>query len=288
MIKYIIAGLIGILALFYAVVLISDLIKNRGRIKDDPGSPLLIGIAGPIVLFLASMGVSDIVINTLFFKKCNIVDDKLLPGTLIASGTLPLAVVAIVYLLSSEVDLKIVLVVAICQAVGAALGVHIVAGLNGAVIKKAIGAAMLATAVFLFLKLVGVGTTGGALTTFPIGKLIFCGVCAFILGALNMLGMGIKAPTMSLLLTLGLASGSVLPVIMTACSFSAVSGGVQFVKRDLYHRKVTLLYSTAGFIGAILGIVFVVNLPATALQIIMLLITVYTGFDMLFSKKKAK
>lgn len=284
--KYIIALAVAVLTAYYAVILVRDLIRHKKEIFSEPGSSLLISCTAPIVLFLASMGVSDIVLNTLLFKKCNLVDDRRFPGTLIASGAIPLSVVAIVYLLSAEVDLRIVLTVAVCQALGASLGVRVVSGLNGAVIKKAVGAAMLLTAVFLVMKLLGIGGKGGNLTSFPLGKLIICGVCAFVFGSINMVGVGIKAPTMSLLLTLGLASGSVLPVIMTSCSFAAVFGGSQFVKRGLYQRKITLLDTLFGFIGVIAGIFLVINLNPTVLQIIMLVITVYAGIEMLLPRKK--
>ena len=85
-----------------------------------------------------------------------------------------------------------------------------------------------------------------------------------------MMGMGAKAPYMSLLLTLGLSAECVLPVIMTACTMSAVSGAIQYVKRDLYQRKLALIYSIFGFIGIAFGFVFVTHLNPTALQTIML------------------
>ncbi len=288
MAKYIIVGVITVMYVFFAYLLFRDLWKNRASIKDEPGSLKLLGPVAPVVMFLATMGVSDIVVNTLFYNKCSLVDDKRLPGSLIVPGALPLGVVAIAYLITSSVDLKVVLTVAICQSLGAALGVRLVAGMKGTVIKKIIGAAMLLTAVFLLLRLAGIGTTGGSLTTFPPGKLIICGVCALLLGAFNMLGMGIKAPMMSLLLTLGLASSEVLAVILTACSFSAVSGGVQFIRRGLYQRRIALVYSTFGFIGIALGFLFVMNLNPMVLQIILLVITVYTGFDLLIKHPKAK
>ena len=288
MTKYIIVGAITVMYVFFAYLLIRDLWKNRSSIKEEPGSLKLLAPVAPAVLFLATLGVSDIVVNTLFYNKCSLVDGKRFPGSLIVPGALPLGVVAIAYLINSSVDLKVVLTVAICQSLGAAFGVRLVAGMKGTVIKKIIGAAMLLTAVFLVLRLIGVGTTGGSLTTFPLGKLIFCGVCALLLGAFNMLGMGIKAPMMSLLLSLGLASSEVLAVILTACSFSAVSGGTQFIKRGLYQRRLALVYSTFGFIGIALGFLFVTNLSPVILQIIMLIITVYTGFDLLKKRTDTK
>ncbi|MGE4483517.1 MAG: TSUP family transporter [Oscillospiraceae bacterium] len=286
MVKNVLVALIIVLLALYALVLIFDLIKNRDRIKGEPGSPLLIAFTAPVIMFIATLGVSDFVMNTLFFKKCGLVDDKRLPGSLITSASLPLGAVAVVYLLTADIDIKIIAVCMIFQGVGAIIGVRLVAGFDGALIGKIVGTAMLFSAVFLLSRLIGIGTTGGTLTTFPLGKLIICGVCAFFLGIFNMMGMGAKAPYMSLLLTLGLSAECVLPVIMTACTMSAVSGAVQYVKRDLYQRKLAIIYSTFGFIGIALGFIFVTHLNQTALQVMMLLITVYTGVSMLMHKKR--
>ena len=71
---------------------------------------------------------------------------------------------------------------------------------------------------------------------------------------------------------------------MPSCTASSALGGVQYVRRGMYQRKVVLAYSTVGFIGIGAGFLFVMNLPQTVLQVIMLAITVYTGVSMLRKK----
>ena len=140
------------------------------------------------------------------------------------------------------------------------------------------------SAVFLLLRLLGVGGEGGGLTTLPPVKLAVLGVCAFLLGIGNMIGMGAKAPYFSLLLTMGLSANCVLPLVMITCAASGGMGGVQYVRRGIFQRKVALIESTVGFIGVAAGSALALNLPQTALQIVMLLITVYTGISMLKRK----
>jgi oligopeptide transport system permease protein len=52
-----VALIIALLAL-YAVVLIRDLMKNRGRIKTEPGNPLLIAFVSPVIMFIATLGIA--------------------------------------------------------------------------------------------------------------------------------------------------------------------------------------------------------------------------------------
>ena len=284
MLKVGLAAVIGVMLAVFAAVLAADLLRHRKEVAAEPGKPLTLMIAAPVVMFFATMGISDFVMNTLFFKKCDLVDDKRLPGTLVGTGSLPLGIVAVAYLLSAEVDMRLTAVCMVGQSLGAWLGVGLVAGLDGRRIKKCVAWAMLASAVFLLLRLAGVGGEGGNLTTFPLPVLLLCGVCAFFLGVGNMLGMGAKAPYLSLLLTLGLSPACVLPVVMPSCTMSGISGGIRYIRRGLYQRKLTLVYSIAGFVGVAAGFVFVMNLPQTILQVVMLGITVYTGISMLREK----
>ena len=284
MAKYVITAIIVTGTGVYAAVLIRDLVKNRSKIWGEPGRPLLIALVAPVIMFFATMGVSDFLMNTLFFQKMRLVDDKKLPGGLITAGIIPLSIVGIVYLLNAKVELSIIVVCMVCQTLGTIIGVRLVRGFSGTMVKRGVGIAMLVSSVFLVMRLLNVGAEGGGLYTFSVQKLVICGVLALFFGVCNMMGMGAKAPYMSLLLTLGLSSDAVLAVIMTACTMSSISGAIQFVRLDLYPRKIALLYTTFGLIGISIGFFFVTNLNQAVLQIIMLIIAVYTGTTMLFAR----
>ena len=284
MLKYILTALVFIMIAVFAVVLAADLIRHRHELKDEPGDPRLLCVMAPIILLIATMGVSDFVMDTLFFKKCNLVDDKRLPGSLIAVGAIPLGIVGTAYLLSGQVDFKLVAVCMACQSVGTWIGAKTVSGWEGKRIKKAVAWAMLASAGFLLLRLAGIGGEGGSLTSFPLYKMVICGIVAAFLGFCSMFGMGAKAPYLSLLLMLGLSPSCVLPVVMPTCTVSGIVGGIQYVRKGLYQRKLALIYCTVGFIGIGAGFLFVLNLPEIVLQVIKLIITVYTGVSMLRKK----
>lgn len=282
--RYAIAAVLAALSVIFAATLARDLLRHREEVRKEPGNPWLIGALSPVILFFATMGVSDFVMNTLLLRKFRLVDDKRLPGTLLAATTLPLGVAAVIYALSATVDFRMLMLLVLCQGAGNYLGGRLVAGFDGRRIQRLVGAAMLVSAVFLLLRLLGVGGEGGGLTTLPPGKMVVLGICAFLLGIGNMMGMGTKAPYFSLLLTMGLSASSVLPLVMIACAASGGFGGWQYVRRGLYQRKVALLEATLGFIGVAAGSALALNLPQTALQIVMVIITVYTGITMLRKK----
>ena len=285
MLKYAVTALLVVILAVFTVTLIRDLIRHRAEIRQEPGSLRLLALACPVIYFFATMGVSDFVMNTLFLRKFHLVDDKRLPGTMLAASTLPLCATAVIYALTAEVNFVLLLICIVCQGTGNFVGARLVDGFDGRRIKRLVGVAMLVSAVFLLLRLLGVGGDGGTLTTLPPAKMAILGVCAFLLGVGNMIGMGAKSPYFSLLLTIGLSAGSVLPLVMIACAASGAMGGYQCVRRGLYQRKVALMESTLGFIGVAAGSALALNLPQTALQLIMMAITVYTGVSMLREQK---
>ncbi len=286
MLKLILCVIIVAILAAFGLTLILDLYRHRNSLNDDPGSPLLCGALGAIVCFIGTFGVSDFVMNTLLFKKFKLVEDQKLAGALVTVCCLPMGFLAVSHLLSAPVDMKLIALCLALQSLGAIVGVRIMSGFNGAMIKKIIGVAMLASAIFLLIRLIGVDSSG-TLTSFSLPQMALVGACAFVLGMLNMMGMGTKAPWMSLLMTMGLASNCVLPVVMVCCTTSTTVGAIQYVRKGIYPRKLAFYYAIFGLLGTCAGFLFVSGLNQTVLQVIMLAITVYTGITLLVPKKNS-
>ena len=70
MLKVGLAVVIGVMLAVFAAVLAADLLRHREKVGEEPGNPLLLCLVAPVVMFFATMGISDFVMNTLFFKKC--------------------------------------------------------------------------------------------------------------------------------------------------------------------------------------------------------------------------
>ncbi len=286
--KYVIIAVLALVAVVYGIVLFYDLYRHRAEIKGEQGSTKLISIVSPIILFISSMGVSDMTMNSFFFNKCDLVDGKRLPGTLITCASLPLSIVALIFVANSSVDVTLVAMCMVLQTVGALIGVKLVSGMDGSAIKKYLGYVLLATAVVLIIKLIVESVSGDSNTetSFPLVKTIILGVFAFGFGVVNMLGMPTKAPYMALLLIMGMRADCILPIVMSACTCSSLMGSIEYVKKGIYQKKIALIYSTVGFIGVGLGSLCALQLPAIVLTVIMVLLTVYTGISLLRKKKK--
>lgn len=219
------------------------------------------------------------------YRGMKLVDDKRLPSTLITATVVPGAIISAIYITSVEVDMKTLICCVASHVAGTFLGVKLVSKLSGAAIKKIMGVCITIATVILLTKLLGTGASGGEAIGLEWSQLAFVIPLWFMFGALNMIGFGIKAPSMSILLVLGLSPLAVLPIVLSCCTFGSINGGVQFIKSGSYQRKIALASSTFGIIGVVLGASFVQNLNTTALQWIMVGIMIYTAWSMLKPEK---
>ena len=80
--------------ILYGLVILAGTYRNREQLRTGHGSLPLLAALEAAVFFCASMGISDFLLNTLTAKKLRLTDDKTLPGTLVACGLTPGAVIA--------------------------------------------------------------------------------------------------------------------------------------------------------------------------------------------------
>ena len=70
-------------------------------------------------------------------------------------------------------------------------------------------------------------------------------------GMLNNLGLGSFAPTMATVYALGLNPEVAFPIMMGAAAFSLPTGSIQFIKRDCYSPRITVISAVCGTMGVL-------------------------------------
>lgn len=285
MISRILIGAILLYATLYAAKLFRDLAAHREMVKAEAGNFWGLSALTAGIQCLAAFGISDFAISIPFYKKLRLVDDGRLPGTLVTAGVIPGVVLCILYIMSGEADIATVVLCALAQSLGAVLGVKLVAGLRAETVRKAMGWAMAAlTAVVLLRRLLQGEATGTAAGLTPAQLLMVLPVI-FLLGVVNMVGFGSKAPASALLLGLGLSPKAALTIIMSNACFGGISGGLRYIGIGRYQRKLTLASSTCALLGVFVGAQFVHSVSMSALQRVMIGILIYSTWILLVPQK---
>ena len=126
----------------------------------------------------------------------------------------------------------------VASCVGAYIGAGIVSKWNLKTIRYVMATFLVICAIVSICRTAGVGPfgivgTANALT----GTTLIIGVVGnFVLGALMIVGLGLYAPCMALVLLLGMSADAAFPIMMGSCAFLMPSAGIKFVKEGKYNR----------------------------------------------------
>ena len=243
----------------------------RSKVKEEKGSlPLLMGLEF-VIYFLCTLGVSDFLLNTLTVRRLKLAEDKALPSCLIASTIVPGAIIAFSFLKAeNSVDWLTLVLWMVFLAAGGVLGAKAVDKMNGAVIKKVMGFALICSLIALIVKMIVTAGTSGSDTGLRGIKLVTMCVMCLVIGFINMLGVPTKPAATALLLLLGLSPLTTLTLTLVLGCITPMSGGASIVKASRYNKKMVLSAMTAGSLAAITGCMMAVSLNALLLNIVLI------------------
>lgn len=285
----ILAAAILVYGAVYALCLCRSAWKNRCGVQAEKGRFWQLSLGEAVVFFFTTMGFPDFILNTLLFQKCGWVEDKRLPGTLVASSVFAGAVIAFSYLRGGEtLSLATLLLCMAAIAAGSLTGARVMTNLDGKTIRKIMGVAILCSmGALIFKMIVSAGAVGTATGLMP-WQLCVALPIVFFFGFINMFGVPMKPPSVALFLLLGMSPMSTLTLMLAMGVASPMAGGIRVLRSGLYQKKIALAAVSFGTLGALVGTAFTVSLDATTLSVILLVIMAITAVTMLRPKKQTE
>ncbi len=276
--------LIGIVIVngLFAYRFFADYIKHREEAKKEPGNPYIMACSSFTLYFLSTFGISDFALSTAFYRAMKWVEDKKLPGTLNTQCVIPVAVMALAYINSIEVDIWTLVLCIVSQTLGSYILPRFVVKLPISVIRKVMGFSLFIATGFILLGKMNLFPLGGDATGLR-GVTLWVTVALFaIFGAMNTIGIGSYPFTMVTILAVGLNPKIAFPIMMGACTFSVPVGSMEYVRLGQYSRKITLFSSIIGIFGVLLAVFVVKSMDTSTLQWLVAVVLVYSGANMLY------
>ena len=213
----ILLGVLGVITAGFAAVFGKDIYENKDNLGDNSFATVA-GI-GAVTNFFDALGIGSFAPTTALLRGFKQIDDRVLPGTLNVSCTIPVVLEAFIFITVIEVEIVTLVSMLAAATIGAYLGAGVVAKMDERKIQMVMGVALLVTA-FLMIS--------GHMERMPVGgeaigltgiKLVIGVVGNFILGALMTAGIGLYAPAMALVYVLGMSSRVAFPIMMGSCAF---------------------------------------------------------------------
>lgn len=274
----------GLIFLFFFVQDYRNSYLN-GEVEKE-GGVVVFSLTGLIINFFDTLGIGGFAPMTVIFRQFKLVNDRVIPGTLNTAMCIPVVVEALIFIKEVKVG-SITLVSMIFSAVvGAVFGAGIVSKMSEKKIQRWMAIALFAVVVIMIAGKLGIMPTGGEATRLTGVKLLIAVVGNFILGALMTLGIGLYAPCMALVYSLGLSPIVAFPIMMGSCAFLMPAASIRFIKEDSYNRRATLIITLTGIVGVIIAAYIVKALPLNVLGWLVIVVVSYTATKLMLDSRK--
>ena len=280
----IIIGCLGILTFIFSTYLFKDLANNKYRFENQT-SFLITSIIGFITNFFDTLGIGSFAPLTALLRGFKQIEDKLIPGTLNVSVTIPVMIEAFVFITIIKVEKITLFLMIVAAIIGSAIGAGILSKLSEKLIQRLVGIALIITAFLLlsgqmgWIKELGVGKAIG-LTGI---KLIIAVIVNIALGTFQAAGIGMYAPSMALVYLLGMSPEVAFPLMMASSAFALPSASIRYIKDQAYNRKAAITITLSGSIGVLIAAFIVKTLDVYLLTWLVIIVIIYTGITLIKS-----
>jgi uncharacterized membrane protein YfcA len=241
---------------------------------------VLIGLATD---FGDALGIGSFAPTTALYKLRGSPADELIPGTLNIGHNAAAFAETLIFTTVVAVDPMLLAIMVASASLGAWLGAGVVGRLPRRAIQIAMGAALLAAAVFLAMSNLGAFPAGGTAMDLSGWRFGVAVGVNFVLGALMAIGIGNYAPSVVLLSLLGLHPLGAFPIMMGTCGIVQPIAGVRFIRSGRFAWGPALGLVLGGVVGVLLAVYVVKRLPLQVLRWGVIVVVTYAAASLLRS-----
>lgn len=262
----------------FVVMLFNSWRKHR---KQEAETKILpIALIGGFANFCDTLGIGSFAIKTAGYKQFNLVDDKLLPGTLNCQAVLSTVAQSLIFLTTVQVDPVTLVRLVIAACLGATIGARIVSNWDRQIIRLVMGGALMIVATLML---------AGQLKLFPLGglelgltgwKLVIAIIGNFLFGALMTVGIGLYAPCMTMIYLLGMHPLAAFPIMMCSCAFLSFFSAGSFIRMDRVNSRAAVAVAITGPIAVMIAAYLVKSLDLHLLAWLVIGVVLYTSVTM--------
>lgn len=275
----IVLSVLGLFTILFSFVFFKDFFANKNNLGNH-NSWFKVIIIGAIINFFDTLGIGSFAPLTASLRAAKQIDDRLLPGTLNVSCTIPVVLESFIFMTVIKVDALTLVSLLAAAAIGAYIGAGIVSRLPEKKVQMTMAIALFITAGVMFAGQMKWMPSGGDALGLTGAKLGIGIIGNFILGALMTAGIGLYAPCMALVYFLGMSAKVAFPIMMGSCAFLMPVASMKFVKEGTYDRKASMGITIGAIFGVIIAATCVKNLPMDIIKWLVIAVIIYTSVTM--------
>ena len=256
----------------YGILLLKRAAGEKEALRNEEGDVRVLSPALAVIYFITTLGLSDFLMMTLLIRGLRLMEDKKIPGTLVAASITPGALMACVLLQAKEpAGMKTLLLCSAAILIAGKLGARLVGRIDAARIRSVMGIALIGSLAALILKMIVSRLAAGTITELSGAGLVIAVITTFCWGILSMLGVPCKPAATAVFLLLGMSPVATLTLLLVLGCLGPLGGAMDIYRMRNYHQKMTCCSVTAGSVGAALGCLFALSVNPAVLNILMIL-----------------
>ncbi len=243
---------------------------------------------GFVTAFFDTLGIGSFATTTAVYKLRNMVQIRMIPGTLNVGHALSTIAQAFIYTKLVPVDATTLILLIVAASAGSWVGVGVVVHWPKRKIQIGMGIALFGAAALMLMTQLNIVPGGGDAIGLT-GVRLWIGLGGnFVLGILMMLGIGLYAPCMILVSLLGMAPTAAFPIMMGSCAFLMPISSIRFVSTRTYDVRATLGLALGGLPAVLIAAYVVRSMSLDAVRWLVVLVVVYTSLNMLITAEQDK
>jgi uncharacterized membrane protein YfcA len=261
--------------------------RTRSIVTKEPGAddrwlptPLQT-LIGFVTNFFDTLGIGNFAPTTAWFRYAKLVPDELIPGTMNVGHTLPVMLMAFIYIEVVSVEPVTLFCMITSSVLGAWLGTGIVTQLPRKRIQIGMGGALVLAALLMAAFQFDLKPEGAQALGLEWPRLIPACLVIGMLGALMTIGVGLYAPCMILISLMGMNPVAAFPIMMGACAFLMPVASTRFVLSGKHRMPAALGLTIGGLPAVLIAALLVKSLPLYALKWLVVVVVLFTAIQML-------
>jgi uncharacterized membrane protein YfcA len=267
---------LALAAMVYLFVLVRAAAARGGAPKFEAM------LLGAVTNFFDTLGIGSFAPTMAWFKFRRLVEDRLIPPTMLVGHTPPVLAQALIFLVLLGVLVDPVLLVGCVLALllGAVMGVNLVTRARVWLVQSIVAVALVVAAIFYALSNLHLMPAGGGAGSLPATLTVTAIAANFLFGILLNFGVGNYAPTLAMLSLMGMDPRLSFPIMAGGAALAGAAASTRFIAIG----EIDLRIATGIALGgnpAVFAAAFVVkSMPVEMLRWLVFVVVIYAAVVM--------
>jgi uncharacterized membrane protein YfcA len=267
---------LGMAILVYLTVLARTVIAARAAPMPEAI------LAGAVVNFFDTFGISSFAQTTAWMKFRKMVPDRLIPPTMLAGLTPPAMAQSIIFLilLGVKVDPVLLFGAAMATFAGGVIGAPLVVRARAWIVQAIVAVGLTLAGIAYVIGMLGLMPVGGTASGLPLGLTIVGIAVSFVLGLLANFGVGNYAPSLVMFSLMGMDPHYCFPIMASGASLMGAGSSMRFIKVPELDLRIVVGLTLGGIPAVLVAALIVKEMDVDVLRYLITVVVFYTAIVM--------